>query len=93
MQWPRTERRLNQLCVVQYCVQARIDAEKVRLAGTRLPETNPLAAAAAAVGGQKVMRSITLQELLKRPHIHYKCVRFVHVAEHSWQGPVLHQQL
>jgi hypothetical protein len=87
----------NWLCFAQFddYVQARIDAEKVRLAGTRLPETNPLAAAAAAVGGQKLMRSITLQELLKRPHIHYKCVRHgvLLMAEHSWQLPAFHWQL
>lgn len=52
--------------------QARIDAEKARLATTRVSETSPLAVAASAVSGQQLQRSITLQELLRRPHIHHR---------------------
>lgn len=53
-------------------VQARVDAEKARLAATRVSETSELAVAAAAVSGQQLQRSITLQELLRRPHIHHR---------------------
>jgi hypothetical protein len=56
----------------QWKSQGRINAEKARLASTRVAETTPLAAAAAAVGGQALQRAITLQELLRRPHIHHR---------------------
>jgi hypothetical protein len=61
------------VCAYSVFVQARIDAEKLRLATTRVSETSDLAVAAAAVSGQQLLRSITLQELLRRPHIHHRC--------------------
>jgi hypothetical protein len=40
-----------------------------------VPETSPLAQAVEAVSGQKVVRSSTLEELLRRPHVHYDVLR------------------
>jgi tRNA uridine 5-carboxymethylaminomethyl modification enzyme len=54
-------------------MQARIEAEQQRLSVLRVPETSPVAQQAEALGNQKVARSITLEELLRRPHIHYRC--------------------
>lgn len=51
--------------------QARIEAEKARLAATRVAEDSELAAAVAAASGQSLQRSQTLEELLRRPHIHH----------------------
>jgi tRNA uridine 5-carboxymethylaminomethyl modification enzyme len=51
--------------------QARIEAEKKRLAATRVAEGSPVALAAAAASGQAVPRACTLEELLRRPHVHY----------------------
>lgn len=51
--------------------QARIEAEKARLAATRISEASPLAAAVAEASGQAVQRAVTLEELLRRPHIHH----------------------
>lgn len=51
--------------------QARISAEKARLASSRVPETGELAAAISAVSGQALQRSQTLEEVLRRPHIHH----------------------
>jgi hypothetical protein len=48
--------------------------EKARLAATKVPETSELAAAAAAVSGQALPRAASLQELLRRPHVHHTCV-------------------
>lgn len=50
---------------------ARLDAEKRRLAATRVAEGAPVARAAAEASGQAVARAATLEELLKRPHVHY----------------------
>lgn len=52
-------------------MQERITAEKARLASTRVAEDSPVAAAAAAACAQPVVRSTTLEELLRRPHVHY----------------------
>jgi len=51
--------------------QDRINAEKRRLAVTRVSEDSPVALAAAAASGQAVPRACTLEELLRRPHVHY----------------------
>ncbi|WIA39385.1 hypothetical protein OEZ86_005490 [Tetradesmus obliquus] len=51
--------------------QARIDAEKARLASTRVTEASPLAAAVAEASGQALQRAATLEELLRRPHVHH----------------------
>ena len=51
--------------------QARIDAERLRLEGVRLPAGHPLAAAAEEVSGQRVPALATLADLLRRPHVHY----------------------
>lgn len=50
--------------------QTRIEQEKARLAGTRVTEASPLAAAVAAASGQALARPATLEELLRRPHVH-----------------------
>jgi tRNA uridine 5-carboxymethylaminomethyl modification enzyme len=55
--------------------QAKVEAEKARLSSVRVPETSPLAQAVEAVSGQKVVRSSTLEELLRRPHVHYDVLR------------------
>lgn len=52
--------------------QARIDAEKERLAKTRVRDDSPVARAAEAVSGQGVPELATLEELLRRPHVHYR---------------------
>jgi tRNA uridine 5-carboxymethylaminomethyl modification enzyme len=51
--------------------QARIEAEKSRLASTRVTETSELAAAVAEASGQSLQRAATLEELLRRPHVHH----------------------
>jgi hypothetical protein len=53
--------------------QERIEAEKARLASTRVPDDSALAAAAAGVSGQGLPRGVTLQDLLRRPHVHHGC--------------------
>jgi hypothetical protein len=55
-------------------LQARIEAEASRLAATRVPETHPAAEAAVKLSGQPVVRASTLEELLRRPHVHYRWV-------------------
>jgi hypothetical protein len=52
--------------------QAKVEAEKARLLAVRVPESSALAQDVAAVSGQKVVRSSTLEELLRRPHVHYE---------------------
>lgn len=51
--------------------QERIQAEKQRLASIRLQPTEPLAQAAAAASGQPVKDVISLEDILRRPHVHY----------------------
>lgn len=51
--------------------QARIEADKARLAATRVRPDAPVAQAAAALSGHAVTNSPTLEELLRRPHVHY----------------------
>ena len=49
----------------------RIAGERGRLAGHRVLDDHALAAATVEASGQNVGRSSTLEELLRRPHIHY----------------------
>ncbi|EFJ44771.1 hypothetical protein VOLCADRAFT_121255 [Volvox carteri f. nagariensis] len=51
--------------------QARIEAEKARLAACRIRADSEAALAAAALSGHAVPSSLTLEELLRRPHVHY----------------------
>ncbi|GLC35998.1 hypothetical protein PLESTB_000527700 [Pleodorina starrii] len=52
--------------------QARIEAEKSRLAAVRVRGGTPVALAAAEASGHAVPGSLTLEELLRRPHVHYR---------------------
>ncbi len=52
--------------------QARITEEAARLAQVRLPEGSAVVQEAARLSEQPVARSTTLEELLRRPHVHYK---------------------
>ena len=51
--------------------QARIEAEKARLGTTRVRADSPVAAEAGSLSGHAVPGSPTLEELLRRPHVHY----------------------
>ncbi len=54
--------------------QARIAEEKQRLAAVRVREDSDLARAAGAISGQAVPAAATLEELLRRPHVHHRRV-------------------
>ena len=51
--------------------QAAIDVEKERLAAVRVREDSSLAQEAAEKSGQQVPSIASLEELLRRPHVHY----------------------
>lgn len=51
--------------------QERIEAEKQRLGSIRLPPADPLVQAAAATSGQPVSGVISLEDVLRRPRVHY----------------------
>ncbi|KAK9817642.1 hypothetical protein WJX72_000050 [[Myrmecia] bisecta] len=51
--------------------QQKITDEKLRLGTTRVREDSAVAQAFAAASGQKVPAAVTLEELLRRPHVHY----------------------
>ena len=51
--------------------QARIKMERKRLLSSRIVEGSPCALAAEVASGQKVARSQTLEDILRRPHVHY----------------------
>lgn len=53
--------------------QARLEDEKQRLAAQRVLDDHPLALAAVEATGQRVGRSTTLEEMLRRPHLRYGC--------------------
>ena len=53
-------------------MQERITSEKQRLASVRVRETSNVARAAEALSGQAVSAAPTLEELLRRPHVHYR---------------------
>lgn len=55
-------------------LQERIEAEKQRLASFRVQPDTPVAQAAATVSGQPVTGVISLEDILRRPHVHYPCV-------------------
>ncbi|KAK9826172.1 hypothetical protein WJX81_003236 [Elliptochloris bilobata] len=61
--------------------QDRVSAEKQRLASVRVRETSDVARAAEALSGQAVSAAPTLEELLRRPHVHYRLLE-----EHGY-GP------
>lgn len=52
--------------------RARIAAESVRLASKRVSKDSDVAVAVSTISGQPITSSITLQELLRRPHLHYR---------------------
>lgn len=52
--------------------QAAINAEKERLASVRVREDSTLAQEAAQISGQQVPSVASLEELLRRPHVHYR---------------------
>ncbi|KAG2499107.1 hypothetical protein HYH03_002692 [Edaphochlamys debaryana] len=52
--------------------QSRIEAEKARLGSTRVKPDSPVAKDAEALSGHAVPGSPTLEELLRRPHVHYR---------------------
>ncbi|GLI68765.1 hypothetical protein VaNZ11_013256 [Volvox africanus] len=51
--------------------QARIEAEKSRLTACRIRADSDAARDAAELSGHAVPASLTLEELLRRPHVHY----------------------
>ena len=52
--------------------QGRITAEQARLKATRCAPGSPLALAAVeASGGQALLQNVSLEELLRRPHVQY----------------------
>lgn len=53
-------------------MQERISSEKQRLASVRVRETSDVARAAETLSGQAVSSAPTLEELLRRPHVHYR---------------------
>lgn len=71
----RVDVRYTPLSNPEFSPQARIAAEAKRLAVTRIPESHPAALAAATASGQAVVRTTTLEELLRRPHVHYDLLR------------------
>ena len=52
--------------------QARVAAETARLRGVRVAADSAVAAAVAAASGQNVTQAMTLEELLRRPHVGYE---------------------
>ena len=52
--------------------QAAINAEKERLASVRVREDSALAQEAALISGQQAPGIASLEELLRRPHVHYR---------------------
>ncbi len=55
-----------------FFLQSAVQKEKVRLASVRVKEDSALAAEVASVSGQQVPGAATLEELLRRPHVHYR---------------------
>lgn len=54
-------------------MQSAVQQEKERLAGLRVKEGCALTQEVASVSGQQVSGAVTLEELLRRPHVHYRC--------------------
>ena len=53
-------------------VQSAIQQEKTRLSSVRVKEDSALAAEVASISGQQLPAAATLEELLRRPHVHYR---------------------
>lgn len=51
--------------------QSRLDAEEKRLRKTRCQENEPISNESLQLSGHKVKGSCSLEDLLKRPHVHY----------------------
>ena len=56
----------------QHACQVRIASERARLAATRVRPGDAAALAVEAVYGQPVHAGTSLEELLRRPHVHYQ---------------------
>ena len=52
--------------------QSAIHQERERLLSVRVKEDSALAAEVASISGQQVPAAATLEELLRRPHVHYR---------------------
>ena len=52
--------------------QSAIHQERERLSSVRVKEDSALAAEVASISGQQVPAAATLEELLRRPHVHYR---------------------
>ncbi|GAX75540.1 hypothetical protein CEUSTIGMA_g2983.t1 [Chlamydomonas eustigma] len=65
---------------------ARIAAERQRLSLHRVLDDHPLAQMTVQLTGQNVSRSSTLEELLRRPHLHYNVLE-----QHGLDAPSLSQ--
>ena len=52
--------------------QTAIQQERTRLSSVRVKEDSELAAEVASISGQQVPAAATLEELLRRPHVHYR---------------------
>ena len=50
-----------------------MDAEYERLASVRLPLSHPLSEAAVQLSGQGIVGKASLDDLIKRAHVHYRC--------------------
>ena len=62
------------MCEVQD-KKARMDAEYARLAAARVSTADPLAEASVSLSGQGIVgNSLSLSDLLKRAHVHYRRV-------------------
>jgi tRNA U34 5-carboxymethylaminomethyl modifying enzyme MnmG/GidA len=60
---------------INLCAQAAIDVEMERLRSVRVRGDSSLAQEAASISGQQVPQAVTLEELLRRPHVHYRSLR------------------
>ena len=54
--------------------------ERQRLASIRVQPDAPVAVAAAATSGQPVSIASSLEEILRRPHVHYPCAVLIVAA-------------
>lgn len=69
-------------------LQERMAAEAKRLANTRVQPEAPVAMAAAAKSGQPLTKVVSLEEILRRSHVHYPCAPSLpppqmHTREHK----------
>ena len=53
-------------------MQSAVHKERERLVSVRVKEDCALAAEVASISGQQVPGAATLEELLRRPHVHYR---------------------